>query len=226
MTVGGGNRHCSRLPGQGPFPLKGHFVKTSILVLFVLLLLALPSHASGRLELEAMEALRRGFAGSNDFTAEITQEKRLALMKQTLVSKGLVRFKKPGSFFMELYPPHASRLLLKDNVMVMRLVEQGVTDRVVLPQDESLAKWLGYLAKPLVSLPEGLDVKAERRGKLWILQIFPQGKGGVQQLTLNFDQDGTVSRIVIAERNHDKTTLSFSRVRRNVGLLEKDFRVE
>ena len=195
-------------------------------MLLLLLWLAVTSHASGRLELEAMETLRRGFAGSNDFTAEITQEKRLALMKQTLVSKGRVRFKKPDSFFMELYPPHASRLLLKDNVMVMRLVEQGVTDRVVLPPDESLAKWLDYLAKPLLSLPEGMDVKAERRGKLWTLQIFPQGKGGVQQLTLNFDLEGTVSRIVIAERNHDKTTLSFSRMRRNVGLLDKDFKVE
>jgi len=211
---------------QGPLQIEGDFVKTTILMLLLLFLLAATSHASGRLELEAMETLRRGFAESNDFTAEITQEKRLALMKQTLVSKGLVRFKKPGTFFMELYPPHASRLLLKDNVMVMRLVEQGVTDRVVLPQEESLAKWLDYLAKPLLSLPEGMNVKAERRGRLWTLQIFPQGKGGVQQLTLNFDQDGTVSRIVIAERNHDKTTLSFSKMRRNVGLLEKDFRVE
>ena len=195
-------------------------------MLLLLVSLAATSRASGPLELEAMETLRRGFAGSSDFTAEITQEKRLSLMKQTLVSKGRVRFKKPGTFFMELYPPHASRLLLKDNVMVMRLAEQGVTDRIVLPPDESLTKWLDYLAKPLLSLPEGLDVKAERRGKLWTLQIFPQGKGGVQQLTLNFDMDGTVSRIVIAERNHDKTSLIFSKMKRNVGLQDKDFRVE
>jgi outer membrane lipoprotein carrier protein len=212
-----------------PAPLlliKGDHVKIPIPLLLLLLWLAVTSHASGRRELEAMETLRRGFAGSSDFTAEITQEKRLALMKQTLVSRGLVRFKKPGTFFMELYPPHASRLLLKDNVMIMRLVEQGVTDRVVLPPEESLTKWLDYLAKPLISLPEGMDVKAERRGKLWTLQIFPRGKGGVQQLTLNFDSEGTVSRIVIAERNHDKTTLIFSKVRRNVGLEDKDFRVE
>jgi outer membrane lipoprotein carrier protein len=195
-------------------------------MLLFLLLLAAAARASGRLELEAMETLRRGFAGSSDFTAEITQEKRLSLMKQTLVSKGQVRFKKPGTFFMELYPPHASMLLLRDNVMLMRLPEQGVTDRIVLPPDESLTKWLDYLAKPILSLPEGLDVKAERRGKLWTLQIFPQGKGGVQQLTLNFDQEGTVSRIVIAERNHDRTTLIFSKMRRNVGLQDKDFRLE
>jgi hypothetical protein len=35
-----------------------------------------------------METLRRGFAGSTDFTAEITQEKLLPLMKQKLVLQG------------------------------------------------------------------------------------------------------------------------------------------
>jgi outer membrane lipoprotein carrier protein len=201
--------------------------KTAFMLLLLLALRpAALFGASGALELEALETLRRGFAGSRDFTAEITQEKRLSLMKQTLVSHGRVRFKWPGTFFMELYPPHASRLLLKDNVMVMRLPEQGTSDRIVLPPEESLTKWLAYLAKPLQALPEGLEAKAERHGSLWTLQIYPRAKSGVQQLTLDFDLDGTVRRIVIAERNHDKTTLNFSKVRRNVGLQEKDFQVE
>jgi len=201
-------------------------VKISVLVLLLLLFLTQTSHASGGLALEAMETLRRGFAGSNDFSAEITQEKKLSMMKQTLVSKGLVRFKKPDLFFMEIYPPHASRLLLKDNVMTMRLLEQGATDRIVLPPEESLKKWFDYLGKPLQALPEGLNVKAERRGKLWTMQIFPQGKGAVQQLNLYFDQDGKISRMVVEERNHDRTTLIFSKMRSNVGLQDKDFKVE
>jgi outer membrane lipoprotein carrier protein len=201
-------------------------LKRSLSLVLLLLLLPCTALAAGSPALEAMETLRRGFAGSNDFTAEITQEKRLALMKQTLVSKGIVRFKKPDQFFMELYPPHASRLLLKDNVMTMRLVEQGVTDRIVLPPDESLKKWFDYLAKPLQALPEGMEVKAERRGAFWTMQIFPKGRGAVHRLTLSFDLEGKVSRIVIEERNHDRTTLIFSKMRRNVGLQERDFQVE
>jgi outer membrane lipoprotein carrier protein len=201
-------------------------VKKKLALLILLLLLAAPACAATQLALEAMETLRRGFAGSSDFTAEITQEKQLALMKQKLVSKGVVRFKKPDLFFMELYPPHASRLLLKDNVMTMRLPEQGGTDRIVLPPEESLKKWFDYLAKPLSALPEGMEVKAERRGKLWTMQISPASSGAVRQLTLKFDQEGMVSRIVIEERNRDRTTLIFNKMRRNVGLQEKDFRVE
>ena len=144
-------------------------------------------------------------------------------MKHTLVSRGMVRFKKPDLFFMELYPPHASRLLLKDNVMTMRLSGQGTIDRFVLPPDQSLTKWFAYLGKPLSATPEGMDLKAEQRRKLWTLQISPRGTGSVQKLTLNFDQEGKVSRVVIEERNHDMTTLKFSRIRRNVGLKDDDF---
>jgi outer membrane lipoprotein carrier protein len=201
-------------------------VKYFIVAVLLLLSGASTSPAAGDRALEALETLRRGFAGNSDFTAEITQEKKLALMKQVLVSRGLVRFKKPDMFYMELRPPHASRLLLKGNVMTMRLLDQGLIDRVVLPPEESLTKWFNYLAKPLQSLPEGMDVKAERKGDIWIMHIFPQGKGAVRQLTLSFDQEGKVSRIVIAERNDDRTTLILKKLRRNVGLQDKDFQVE
>jgi outer membrane lipoprotein carrier protein len=196
------------------------------LALLMLLAGTVSAHAAADPAVEAMETLRRGFAGTNDFTAEITQEKHLALMKKKMVSKGVVRFKKPDTFFMELLPPHPSRLLLKDNVMTMRLPEQAVTERVVLPPEEGLKKWFSFLGKPITALPEGVDVKAERRGKLWSVQIFPKSKGAVQQLALTFDAEGKISRIVIDEHNKDQTILSFKNVRRNVGLQERDFKVE
>ncbi|HBG06476.1 MAG: cell envelope biogenesis protein LolA [Geobacteraceae bacterium GWC2_58_44] len=200
--------------------------KTLLLLLLIALALTTAAHAAGDLALEALETLKGGFAGATDFTAEITQEKQLALMKHKIVSRGVVRFKKPDTFFMELYPPHGSRLLLKDNVMTIRLTDQGVTDRVVLPPEEGLNKWFAFLAKPVNRLPEGVDVKAERLGRLWTMQLFPKGKGSVKQLTLRFDSEGTISRIVIDERNKDRTVLSFDKYRRNVGLQDKDFRIE
>lgn len=194
----------------------------------LLLALFVSSHAfaAGDLAQQALETLRRGFAGTADFSAEITQEKQLALMKQKLVSKGVVRFKKPDTFYMELFPPHASRLLLKDNVMTMRLPGQGPADRVVLPPEEGLKKWFAYLERPSDTLPEGVEVKAERRAGGWVMQLFPKGKGGVRQLTLSFDSQGTIARIDIEERNRDRTVMLFHKVRRNLGLRDKDFQVE
>ncbi|HJV36273.1 outer membrane lipoprotein carrier protein LolA [Geomonas sp.] len=196
------------------------------LALLLLLTATVSAYAAADPAVEAMETLRRGFAGTNDFTADITQEKQLALMKKKMVSKGVVRFKKPDTFFMELLPPHPSRLLLKDNVMTMRLPEQAVTEKVVLPPEEGLKKWFAFLGKPITTLPEGVAIKAERRGKLWNVQIFPKSKGAVRQLTLTFDAEGKISRIVIDEHNKDQTILSFKNVRRNIGLQERDLKAE
>lgn len=201
-------------------------MRKTLLLLLIALSITTSARAADDLALEAMAALRRGFAGTTDFTAEITQEKQLSLMKRKMVSKGVVRFKKPDTFFIELFPPQASRLLLRDNLMIIRLSEQGVTDRVALSPEEGLKKWFAYLAMPVNTLPEGMDARAERNGKLWDMHLFPKSKGLVKQLTLSFDSEGNISRIVIDERNRDRTVLVFSNMRRNVGIRDGDFRTQ
>jgi outer membrane lipoprotein carrier protein len=204
----------------------GHAMIVKILLLTVALLIPVSAQAANDLAQQALEVLRRGFAGTADFTAEITQEKQLSLMRQKLVSKGVVRFKKPDAFYMELYAPQASRLLLKDNVMTIRYMGQGTTNRVVLPPEEGLKKWFVYLAKPVNSLPEGMGVQAEHQGNNWVLKLFPKSQGAVQQLSLSFDSEGQIGKIEIDERNRDRTVIRFSKIKRNVGLRDRDFRVE
>lgn len=175
--------------------------------------------------LEGLEVLRRGFAEMTDFTAEITQEKQLALMKQKMVSRGVIRFRKPGTFFMELYPPHGSRLLMQDNVLTIRLTDQGTTDRMVLPPEQSLEKWMTLLSRPITTLPEGVEVRGVRQGDSWTVHIIPAGTGGVKELQITFDLEGRIRRLAIEERNRDRTVIRFANLRRNVGLKEKDFRL-
>jgi outer membrane lipoprotein carrier protein len=198
--------------------------------LFVLMIVVLISPAAAQAApnpaLEALETLRRGFADISDFTAEITQEKQLSLMKRKMVSRGIVRFKKPGIFYMELYPPHASRLRLKDNILTVRYPKEGTTDRITIPPEEGLEKWFAYLGKPIAGLPEGVDVRAERLGDLWNLRILPGSKGGVKELRLVFDGEGRIKTLTIGEKNSDRTVIRFHSFRRNAGLNEQDFKVE
>lgn len=126
--------------------------------------------------LQGMEVLRRSFSGITDFTAEITQEKQIALMKKKIVVNGIVRFKKPDVFYMELYPPYASRLLLRDTSLAMFLPAENVRNNIVLPPEQSLRRWFAYLGRPATSLPDGVEVHAETRDKLTTLQITPGRK--------------------------------------------------
>jgi outer membrane lipoprotein carrier protein len=176
--------------------------------------------------LEGLEALRKGFSGISDFTAEITQEKRLKLMKRSMVMTGTVRFKKPDMFFMEINPPYATRMLLRDTVIEQTSGREGERNRIVLPPDQGLRQWFTKLAAPLTTLPEGVAIQADLTNGLYSLAITPQGRGQIKELTIAFQEDGTVRRLVIAEQNGDRATMTFKKVRRNAGLVEKDFRLD
>jgi len=176
--------------------------------------------------LDGLEALRKGFSGISDFTAEITQEKRLKLMKRSMVMTGTVRFKKPDLFYMEINPPYSARMLLRDTVIEQASGREGERNRIVLPPDQGLRQWFSKLAAPLKTLPEGVVIQADLSNGLYTLGIAPQGGGQIKELTIAFQEDGTVRRLVITEQNGDRSSMTFKKVLRNVGLSDKDFRLD
>lgn len=198
--------------------------------LFFMLVLALllhsaPCHARAISPVEGLEALRRGFAGISDFTADITQEKRLSLMKRTMVMNGSLRFKKPDLFFMEIAPPFSSRMLLRDSVIEQVAGRDKSPTRIALPPEQGLKQWFLKLASPVTSLPDGVGVQADLTNSVYTVTISPAGKGQVQAISIIFLRNGTIRRLVINERNGDRATMTLKKVRRNVGLTEKDFRL-
>jgi len=199
------------------------------LLLRCLLLMALvPLTAEARpiAPLEGLEALRKAFSGVSDFTAEITQEKRLSLMKRTMKMSGTVRFRKPDQFYLEIAPPYASRMLLRDSIIEQAAGTDGDRTRIVLPPEQGLKRWFTKLATPVTTLPDGVVIQADQSDGVYTLTIAPQGTGQVKELVIIFQPDGTIRRLVIAERNGDRATMTFRKVRRNIGLGDKDFRLD
>lgn len=174
--------------------------------------------------LEGLEAARRVFAGLNDFSADIVQEKQVSLLKKKMVSKGKVRFKRPDLFLLELQPPHAARLLMRDSAVVVETPGQE-RQKIPLSPDESLQRWLTWLAKPVTTLPEGVEVRGEEQGGIVTLTISPK-KGQMQSFTVAFLQEGTLRRLTIEERNGNRTTITFRNMRKNSGLAARDFRLD
>jgi outer membrane lipoprotein carrier protein len=195
-------------------------------LLLILLSAASSASASSLSALDGLEMLRKSFVGINDFTAEITQEKYLSLMKRKMVARGEVRFKKPDTFYLELYSPYASRVLLKDNSLTLKLPNEGIRQKVTLPPEQGLGRWFEFLDHPVKVLPEGFDVRAERRGETVLLQIVPRKRGAMHELQLFLQPGGKLKRLVIVENNRDKTVIIFSNMKKNTGLSEKDFQLD
>jgi outer membrane lipoprotein carrier protein len=192
----------------------------------LLVTLADASPAESISPVEGLEILRRGFSGMTDFTAEITQEKQLSLMKKKLTSTGRVRFRRPGTFFMEIFSPYPSRLLLENSDLTIFYPAEKNRQKIPLPAEEGLGQWFTYLNRPITTLPEGVQMQAERHGETCTLRIAPHGKKGVRELTLVFLDDGRIRKLVIEEQNGDRNTITFRNMKKNVGLTDKEFRLD
>lgn len=198
----------------------------SFLLALLMLTTALRVEARSLTPVEGLEALRRSFSGMQDFTADLTQEKQLSIMKKKLVMQGLIRFKKPDRFYMELVPPYSSKVLLKDTVLQQRLGTQGELQRIVLPPEQGLSRWFATLAKPITAVPDGMEVRADQNGSQTSVTIRPAKGGQLKELTVVLHDDGTVRKLVLEERTGDRTVMTFRKTRKNVGLSEADFRLE
>lgn len=202
-------------------------VRSGVLYAFFLLLISVSRAAAHPVSpREGLEALRKSFAGISDFSAEITQEKKLALLKRTMVMTGTVRFRKPDLFLLELNHPYAGRMLLRDTVIEQSSGKGGEISRMTLPPDQGLKQWFGKLAAPVARLPDGVVIKADLNDGVYSLVITPQSKGQVKELQLVFTEQNGIQRVMITEQNGDRATMNFRRMRRNSGLADKDFRLE
>lgn len=191
----------------------------------MLLLLPMTTEARSLTPLEGLEKLRQSFVGITDFSADIIQEKQLSVLRKKLVMKGVIRFKKPDRFMMEMAPPYAGITLLKDNLLEQRLGQSGELQRIVLPPEQGLKQWLSVLAKPITKLPDGLVVRAEQQSGLYTIALMPSGKGQFKVITVQLTDDGTLRRLVLEEQNGDRTSMIFSKFRKNIGLADADFRM-
>ena len=197
-----------------------------ILTAVLLFCCVLPVQARSLPPVEGLEALRKAFSGITDFTAEITQEKRLALMKRTMTMNGIVRFRKPDLFYLEIVAPYASRMLLRDSTIEQVMGNGSDRNRIVLPPEQGLKSWFTRFAVPISSVPEGMIVQADLTNSVYTLTISTPGKGQVKDISIVFLGDGTIRRLVINEQNGDRATMTLKKVRRNLGLTERDFRLE
>lgn len=198
------------------------------LLLSLLLFAAFPmtSHARALSPVEGLELLRRSFQDLQDLTAEVTQEKQLAVMRKKLVMQGIVRFKQPDRFYMELAPPYSSTVLLKDTVLEQRIGVNGERQRLVLPPEQGLARWFGTIARPVTAVPEGMRVRAEQTGSQTSVTINPSRTGQLVELTVVLQDDGTLRRLVLEEQGGNRTVMTFRKVRKNTGLTDAAFRLE
>src|SRR5437867_3496473 len=196
-----------------------------IRVLAVLLFVAAPDLAAPQLA----QALQKKYDAVKDFSADFTHTYEGGVLRKQITERGRLIIKKPGKMRWQYTAPE-EKLFVSDGVMMYSYIPQDkqVIRSSVPPDDEATTPALflagkGNLTRDftpgLVELPAGMPAGSKA------LKLVPKTRQqDYDWLVLVVDPASLEIRgLVTVDAQGGKSSFSFTNLKQNVGLADKDF---
>jgi outer membrane lipoprotein carrier protein len=198
------------------------FAILSSLILFFILIL--PLDALSIQERVVIQRVREAQERVKDFSADLLQEKRVSLLRDKVVTKGKVRFKKPDRLLIEFFSPEGVTMLLQGKTLLIYFKEEKTAERYSLEGHPLVERYLFFSKDPFDERLAQWKI-IEDHGSYWIIEILPKEKEALLMKTKLWisKKEGMIIGMEWVERNGDTTTLRFSNIRVNSGLTDSDF---
>lgn len=163
---------------------------------------------------------------TEDFTADLLQEKKIFLLKEKVLSKGRVRFKKPDRIFIEFFHPEASQMVYDGKTFLLYFKEEKIAERYQVQGNPVVERYLLFSKDPFQEKLAQWRIVEDRESFL-IMEILPKVKEAffVRTKIWISKKDWMITGMEMVERNGDTTTLRYSNVRVNTGLSDSDFEI-
>ncbi len=171
-----------------------------------------------------LDQLKRAQESIEDFAADITQVKSSPIFKETMISKGKMRFKRANQIWVEMYPPYPSITVLTKGVLWIYFPEEKVAQRYHVAGNPLLAKWLLFFQNPIETMGEKISLQEEKETEV-VLRIDPAEDLAIfQEIRLWIDTSNWMpKRIELVEKNGDRTTITYRHIRINSGIPDSSF---
>lgn len=202
-------------------------MKRIILVCIFLLMIPLPLIGAQKIGVdEVVQRLKESREKTKDFSADLLQEKKLSLLKEKVVSRGRIRFKKPKQFFIEFFHPESSQMSFDGKTLLLYFKEEKMAERYQVHANPVVEKYLLFSKDPFQEKLAEWKI-AEDRESVLIMEILPKVKEGLFVKTRLWisKKDWTVVAMEMVERNGDTTFFRYSNMRVNTGLTDSDFQI-
>ncbi len=175
---------------------------------------------------EAVRRMKESHEKVQDFSADLLQEKKLSLLKEKIVSKGRVRFKKPDKIFIEFYPPENSQILYDGKTFLLYFKEEKIAERYQVQGNPIVEKYLLFSRDPFQERLAQWRIVEDRESFL-ILEIIPKVKEALFVKTTMWisKKDWVVTGMEWVEKNGDTTAFRYTNIRINTGLSDSDFEI-
>ena len=200
-----------------------------IWLLILVSLLLIPLTAKGAAPISADEVVKRlkeVQAKTKDFSADIHQEKKLSLLKDKIVSRGRIRFKKPDNVSIEFFHPESSQMVFDGKTALLYYKEEKLAERYSLRSNPIAERYLLFSKDPFQEKLAEWKILEDRESFL-VMEIIPKVKDPpfVKTRLRVSKKDWMVIGMDMVEKNGDTTSIRYSNMKLNTGLTESDFEI-
>ena len=202
------------------------------LIFFVLLVSLVPLVAPCWAQQETkdlasvLEQCKKAQDAIADFTADIKQVKSTSFSKEPVVSRGKMRFKRPGQLWVEMYPPYPSITVLHNGVLLIYFPEEKVAQRYQVAGNPALAQWLLFFQNPIETLGKRIWIQDERAGTV-VLRLEPAEDLAIfQEIRISLDTTIWMPKgVELVEKNGNRTTITYDNITINSGIPDASFKL-
>ncbi len=162
---------------------------------------------------------------------DFTQEKRLSLLNDKMVSKGVMRFKRPDRLYWHYSSPYTYTFVINGTQVAITSHEkkQVIDVKQNALFQEIVKMMMNSVTGKCLTDKTSFSVKMYRDGANRRAELTPvkkQMKKLFSTITLLIDPaKGMVHTVVMKERSGDTTTIRLNNIRKNVTVDEKVFRI-
>ena len=197
--------------------------------LILVSLLWIPLTAKGAAPISADEVVKRlkeVQAKTKDFSADIHQEKKLSLLKDKIVSRGRIRFKKPDKISIEFFHPESSQMVFDGENALLYYKEEKLAERYSLRSNPIAERYLLFSKDPFQEKLAEWKILEDRESFL-VMEITPKVKDPlfVKTRLRVSKKDWMLIGMDMVEKNGDTTSIRYSNMKVNTGLTESDFEI-
>ena len=175
---------------------------------------------------EVVQQIRESREKTKDFSADLLQEKKISLLKEKVISKGKIRFKKPDKISIEFFHPETSQMVYDGKTFLLYFKEEKMAERYQVQGNPVVEKYMLFSKDPFQEKLAQWKIVEDRETVL-ALEILPKVKDPLFVKTRMWisKKDWIITGMEMVEKNGDTTTLRYSNMRVNMGLADSDFEI-
>jgi outer membrane lipoprotein carrier protein len=202
-------------------------MKFWLLILISLLLIPLPVKGAAPMGVdEVVKRLKEVQEKTKDFSADLYQEKKLSLLREKIISRGNIRFKKPDKVSIEFFHPETSQMVFDGKTVLLYFKEEKLAERYSVRSNPIAERYLLFSKDPFQEkLAEWKII--EDRDSFLVMEIYPKVKDPLFVKTRLWvsKKSWMVIGMEMIEKNGDTTSIRYSNMKVNTGLKDSDFEI-